>query len=149
MKKIYGTLLGILFIGGMLFSGCKPEDVTDPVPTISLINVTPTTITALSDSIHFEIFYTDGDGDLGENNPDVENLFIVDPRIGSEYPFRIPQLSPDGATITIQGTLTVSLSNVGITDGSSEQAVTFSVYVKDRAGNESNRVDSPVVTIME
>jgi hypothetical protein len=41
------------------------------------------------------ISYEDGNGDLGENNANVTNLFITDNRVGIEYPYRINQLGPN------------------------------------------------------
>lgn len=134
----------------MLVSACKKDEVfNDPTPQISLVSVSPSTVIALDDSILFKVYYQDGDGDLGENDPDVENLFIEDTRTNAAEGFRIQQLAPDNSNVQIAGTLNVVLPNTGITDGSTSQNVTFNVWVIDRAGNMSNIVTSEAVTVVE
>ena len=49
----------------------------------------------------------------------------------------------------ISGTLVFSIPNAFITDGSSEQTVNFEIYVKDRAGNQSNVINSGTITISQ
>ena len=138
----------VLSLGCMLsFSGCKKENLFEETPSISLTSVLPGTITEFEDSLVFIISYKDGNGDLGENDPNVKNLFIHDPRINADYGFRIQQLAPDNAEIAIQGDLTVTLTGIGITDGSNQQSVIFEVWVVDRAGNQSNKVSSPQITL--
>lgn len=137
-----------LLIG--LLSACQPGETLVPVvPEIELLEVGPQTVTAFKDSISFQVKYTDGDGDLGTNDDTERNVFIVDNRIGTQHAFRLQQLAPDGATIPITGTFRVALPNTLITDNSTEQKVIFTLYVVDRAGNESNRVDSPELTVIE
>lgn len=128
-------------------SGCKKEIVISEVPEITLVTVTPTSITEYQDSIVFEVYYRDGNGDLGENDPDAENLFIKDNRINVTHAYRISELAPTGSNIAIQGTLNVVLNNTGITDGSNQQTATFDVWVVDRANNQSNIETSSAITI--
>ena len=114
-------------------------------PSIKLISVAPSTVRAFADSLVFNISYTDGDGDLGENNSNAQNLFIKDNRINITYNYRINQLSP--AAVPIQGTLSVVLKNTGITDQSNSQQVSFDIFVRDRAGHESNKITTNNITI--
>ncbi len=146
--------IGLLFlVAGILWTtGCKKDD--DPfankVPTIELLSLTPQMVVEFQDSLVFNIKYRDNDGDLGENNPNVKNLFITDNRIGIVYDYRIQQLAPTGSAIAIEGTLQVVLNSVARTDTSlAQESATFSVYVKDRAGNKSNTVTSGAITIKE
>lgn len=139
-------------LGIMAVWGCKKKDTDLPhssVPSIEILSLTPGTIQENSDSLRFEIRYTDGDGDLGENHPDARNLFIVDNRIGLAEAFRIPQLAPTGSNIAIEGTLNVTYPATGITNGGNSQGITFTVYVVDRAGHESERVVSQEVTVVK
>jgi hypothetical protein len=132
-----------------LLSSCKKDDSSEmsSVPEIEMVSVTPLQPKEYSDSIVFTIRYKDGDGDLGENDPDVKNLFLTDNRIGITHQYRIQQLAPSGATIAIEGNLNVVLNNLVITDSSATQNANFSIYVKDRAGNKSNVITSPTITI--
>jgi hypothetical protein len=143
-------LLLIISTGILGSSGCQKDD--DPfankVPTIELLSLTPQMVVEFQDSLVFNIKYRDNDGDLGENDPNVKNLFITDNRIGIVYDYRIQQLAPTGSAIAIEGTLQVVLNSVARTDTSlAQQSATFSVYMKDRAGNKSNTVTSGVITI--
>lgn len=147
------TLGSILFVASIsLNSGCKKDDdpFVDKAPSIELLSLTPQMVVEFEDSLVFNIKYRDNDGDLGENDPSVKNLFITDNRIGIVYDYRIQQLAPSGSAIAIEGTLQVVLNSVARTDTSlAQQSATFSVYVKDRAGNISNVVTSGTITIKE
>jgi hypothetical protein len=73
---------------------------------------------------------------------------VKDLRNNLVYSFRIRQLAPD-ATIAIKGNLEIVVPQVAlINSGSSSESATFEVYVKDRAGLESNKVTTSTVTIV-
>jgi hypothetical protein len=145
MKR--NVLFGLLLL--VLASACKKEkvDLTDPVPTILSVTVNPSTVVEYEDSIIFTVEYRDGDGDLGENDPDAHNLFLTDNRINATEEFRIRELAPSGAEIPITGTLRVVLRNTGITNGSNSQTVDYTIYMRDRAGNESEHVVTDAITV--
>ena len=145
--EMRASLISILFMSAsILFDGCESDPIIySEIPEISLQGVSPITVSAYNDSITFVISYTDGDGDLGENSPTAKNLFLTDSRIGSPYQYRISELAPN-SSITIRGTLTLVLYNPGIL-GTNPESVTFSIYVKDRAGHTSNTITSPVITV--
>ena len=146
MKKllILGSILGIV---GYFFSSCTTVGEISEVPEISFESVAPNVVTEYQDSLVFTISYRDGDGDLGENNTDNDNLFIQDSRNQVAYGFRIQQLAPDNATIAIQGNINVTLPNTAIVNGGQSESVSYTIWVVDRAGNESNRVTSSTVTV--
>jgi len=118
-------------------------------PIIDFISISPTTVQEYTDDIIITISYTDGDGDLGENNPDINNLFVEDNRNGIEYKFRIPELSPSGSTIAIEGNFNIKINGSGITNSSTSQQVNYAIYVKDRAGNKSNIITTSSITIQQ
>ena len=129
----------------LLFSSCsKDKPVYSEVPQIEFVSISATNVIS-SDALTFVISYQDGDGDLGENSPDVSNLFLTDNRIGTPYKYRISELSPSNSII-IKGTLSVKLNHAGLLVSSPENA-TFSIYVIDRTGHQSNTVTSPTVTV--
>ncbi|MDP7568021.1 MAG: hypothetical protein QF383_06480, partial [Flavobacteriales bacterium] len=84
MRKLIYILVGVLLLS------CEKEEVMSDTPIIDFISISPTTVQEYTDDIIITISYTDGDGDLGENNPDINNLFVEDNRNGIEYKFRIP-----------------------------------------------------------
>ena len=146
MKRILQLSICLL----ILWTGCKqdelPNDILSPIPQISLIDVSPTSVQALDDEIRFEVQYQDGDGDLGSSD-DTKNLFIQDLRIDNPHTFHLQQLAPDGANVPIQGTFVVTLPFTILTDNATEQNVRFEIYVVDRAGNQSNILTTPEIVV--
>ena len=82
-----------------------------------------------------------------KSNADAHNLFLTDNRVGVTYEYRIQELAPSGSSLIIRGNLDVVLNTTAITNGSNSQNVTYSIYVKDRAGNQSNTVTTSDITI--
>ena len=143
-------LLAALGLAALLLPACKKKDdidLKDPIPQVLSVTVSPGTVRAFQDSVVFLVQYRDGDGDLGENTPSAKNLFLVDNRIGITETYRIQELAPDGANVPITGTLRVILPSTGTTNGASSQSATFTVYLRDRAGHESNRFVTSAITI--
>jgi hypothetical protein len=138
----------IILLVCVFFNACKKDDATiSDVPELTSVTATPSEIKEFQDSIIFTIAYRDGNGDLGENDPDIKNLFITDNRVNVTYQYRIDQLSPDGSDIAIEGNLNVTLKGIAITDGSTQQDVSYSVYVVDRAGQKSNSLTTATLVI--
>ena len=140
----------LLFTLCTVLSSCKKDEtIGEPitysdVPEISFLSVSSTNVNA-SDPLTFRISYTDGDGDLGENTNGIYNLFLTDNRFGTPYKYRIKQLSP-ATSIVIKGNIEIELISAKLT-GTAPQNAVFSIYVVDRAGNTSNTVTSPTVTV--
>jgi hypothetical protein len=143
MRYLYLILISIL-----LFS-CKKDDAVSDVPQIEFLSISPTTAQEYADNIIISISYNDANGDLGENNPDIHNLFVEDNRNGIVYKFRIPELTPNGSDISIQGNFNITINGTGITNELSSQKVDYSVYVKDRAGNKTNTITTSKITIQQ
>jgi len=144
MKLHYALLIAMI----MFLAACeKGEEALGPEPVITFVSVSPSTVVQYTDSLIFTIEYTDGDGDLGSNDPDSKNLYLTDSRNNVTYQYRVKELAPAGSTIAITGTLSVVLDNVGLINGSTSETATFDIYVTDRAGNQSNTVTSSEVTI--
>jgi len=137
-----------LFAIVLLFS-CEKEQVISDTPIIEFKSISPTTVQEYSDDIIITISYSDGNGDLGENNPDIHNLFVEDNRNGIVYQFRIPHLAPDNNSIAIEGDFNITINGSGITNESSSQQVNYTIYVTDRAGNKSNSISTSSITIQQ
>jgi hypothetical protein len=118
-------------------------------PQITLEEVGPEEVVALEDSIYMRIGFYDKDGDLGENFTDDKNLFVVDQRLNLAHEFRISNIVPGGADVPIQGFLEWTIPSVYITNGNASQKVNYSIYVIDRAGHQSNILETPTITITE
>lgn len=151
MKNIlcYILLTTILLV---MFSGCsdvtKKQIEISKVPAIKFVSMTPTSALKYSDKVVITFEFTDGDGDLGDNTPDVKNLFCTDSRNSVTYEYRIPQLAPDNANIIIKGQQAFELPAQGFIDDShTSETATYSIYIKDREGNQSNTITTDVLTI--
>ena len=144
MKKYLGLVFLMIF-----FAACKKDEVdySDVKPQIEFISITPSNATEFEDELALTISYRDGDGDLGENAPEVKNLFVKDSRNGLTYEYRIPQLAPSDTEIIIEGNLEIDLNTVAIVGTGDSETVTFDVHIVDRAGNISNTITTSTVTI--
>jgi hypothetical protein len=159
MRNIIFTLGAILFISGIL-SSCKKDPIetssTDttfidtidisPIPKITFIEITPSSVQEFQDSIVISLSYIDGDGDLGENTADIENAFITDKRNNVTYGYRINQLGPY-ENVAITGKLNLVIKNTAITNNTSSEMLQYDVYVKDRAGNSSNIITTSEIEV--
>jgi hypothetical protein len=144
-RKLLSLLLTSMLFS---FSACKKEKPISNAPVIQFVSMSPNPAIKYQDEITIAFKYTDGDGDLGENTPDVKNLFVTDSRNNVTYQYRIPQLAPDNSTIAITGNQPFVLPPQGfIDDNNATESAVYSIYVKDRAGNQSNIIQTPSLTI--
>lgn len=148
MNKLFKIFVPAFVLLAITITSCKKDDpeISD-VPEIEFVSVTPGTVVEYQDSLVFTISYRDGDGDLGQNGNNIDNLFLTDSRNNVSYKFRIPQLAPDDADITIEGNLNVTLQSTAVLNGSTSESFNYSIYVIDRAGNQSNTVTTSTVTV--
>ncbi|MDX5325602.1 MAG: hypothetical protein LPK80_05000 [Bacteroidota bacterium] len=120
------------------FAGCKKESLLDEKPSIEWVAYGPKDIQEKQDSVWFRIRYSDGDGDLGENDPKAHNLILLDTRINVGYSFRISELVPNNGSVPITGILGFSIPSTLVTGNDSVESVRYQVWVIDRAGNKSD-----------
>lgn len=148
--RLYNFILASVIV----ISACNKEDdlpgePMSVIPEIELISTGPSTVVALKDSIEFLLHYQDGDGDLGYNSPDSLSIYITDNRIELTEALFVPLLAPEDASVSIQGELLVELHNTILIDPDADtESVTFSIYLRDRAGNVSNTVTSAPITVI-
>lgn len=160
INKIHFTF-GI-FLLVLTFSACDDEPkitettINDPNPTISNIpeieldEVVPLAVQQFEDSIKFTVSYIDGNGDLGTLDPDEHTIELVDNRANLLFTYHLSPRAPAGTEITIQGTLDIILDNTIILDPmNTSETATFSIRIRDRAGNWSNTVTSEEITISQ
>jgi hypothetical protein len=141
------SLISFLFL---FFFSCKKKAkvVVDPVPTIELVSINPSTVTEFKDSISITIKYKDANGDLGDDNPDELSLEIKDSRLSKADYYHVKPLAPNtGKDIPIEGELRVKLNSMFLLGTGTKETVTLNIKFKDRAGNWSNEVVSSPITI--
>ena len=159
MRKALSLLLIITTV--VILSNCKKADPPDlPVftitlsdtPSITLNNVTPIIVTQFEDEITFTISYEDGNGDLGHENADSMTIWLIDNRNTDELiqKFHLAPITPAGQEIAVRGVLNINLDHTAILDNNNTQeTTTYTIKIKDRAGNWSNEVTSGTITINE
>jgi len=145
----YLLLCSCIFLLTGLLGGCTKE-VVAPINTIPLINfksVSATTLVQFKDSLVITFEYTDGDGDIGEENPDKNDLQIKDSRLSKPDFYFVKPLAPPGSSINIKGTIAVQMKNTFLLGTANSEITTFELRLRDRAGNWSNSIVTPVITI--
>lgn len=143
----YSSLLLVLLI---LLGSCKKDDTlsgNSNVPFIKMIDVSATTILQFKDSLVIRFEYTDGDGDIGELNPDQNDLQIKDKRLNKADFYFVKPLSPPGSEIKTKGIIAVQIKNTFLLGTANSETTTFELKLKDRAGNWSNGIITPIITI--
>lgn len=135
----------------LLFAACKKDGnpVYDIIPEINLVSVEPTTIQQFQDSVVVTIEYKDGDGDLGFVHPDSMSLSVHDSRLTAPDWYFVPPLSPVDHQLSITGTLTFKLNGTYLLGSGGTEKIVYSIKIKDRAGNWSNEISTPEITITQ
>ncbi len=134
------------------FEDINEQDPIGVAPVIELLEVMPTTAQEYTDSIAFTIKYTDGDGDIGTNDPDIPSVRLVDNRDAELliFDYHLSPRTPEGSELIIQGELTIVLANTILLDDSNDsETTTFSIRLTDRAGNESNVLETGTITVVK
>ena len=144
-------LLSLLLLGFLLPSCEKISDepVFDIQPRIELLELSDSILTQFRDPLRIRIAYEDGDGDLGHSNADINSIFVRDSRLAGEDQYYLAPLAPDGAEISIQGTLNIALPPTFILGNADRETTVFTLYLVDRAGNESNRIETGEISIIK
>ena len=151
MKKLF-----FLFALTISFS-CNKNDVSlddlnSGIPVIELLNVSANSIQQNTDPLIFTIMYTDGDGNLGTEDADTKSIELVDNRDPQQliFEYHLSPRAPVGSTISVQGELDIVLDNpILLNENSTSETTTFSIRIRDAAGNWSNVVESSEVEILE
>ncbi len=141
-------LLSVLFIS-LFLNGCKEivNTTGNPVPRIALVKIAPTEVKQFVDSLKITFTYEDGDGDLGNDNADINSLEVQDERLAKPDYYYVPPMAPVGEKIRIKGQMTMNLRNVFLLGTGNIETTSFTVRIQDRAGNWSNPIKTPEVTI--
>ncbi len=132
----------------LAFVSCKKEEPFSSVPLIEVRGIYPDTVRAFQDSIVVEVYYEDGDGDLGENNPFAQNLYLVDQRNQLQYGFRISRIAASGSP-AIRGTMKVVLPYTNLVNSPGPESLFYTVRIVDRSGNSSNTLPTATITVIE
>lgn len=151
MKKIFWPLFILCLSILATTVACQQESITsgsDPVPVVKVLDISPDTVLEFQQIINLTLQYEDGDGDIGEADPDVGVIFVQDSRLTEPDLFHVQPLAPLNAPpIFIKGTLVLQLKNSFILGNATQEQIHYSVWLRDRAGHESKVVTTPSILI--
>ena len=135
----------------MLVLSCKKEEpvVLNPVPYIEIISVSPLTLVQFSKNVRVTFSYDDQDGDLGFFHPDSLSLAATDSRLTVPDYYHISPLTPHGDSLHIRGTIALDLRSPFLLGTGTSEIIHYTIKVKDRAGNWSNEIQTPNITITQ
>ncbi|GAB5551195.1 MAG: hypothetical protein Sapg2KO_07860 [Saprospiraceae bacterium] len=144
-----------------------PEYPLEPIISyrgLSTINIpqSSSSVNAL-DTMIIRIGFTDGDGDLGDQ--DSINIWLTDSRDGFQHIFKINEIPELGSSSGISGEIAIKLTNSPATKyfcctfpntrvtcvPSTEfpvDTMSYSIRVRDRAGNFSNAIQTETFNIL-
>ena len=146
MKSIATYLLLAL-----IFISCTKDDESSEElsnePSISFVSLDPLEVQNFNNSVTLTIKYKDNNGDLGFEDPDVFSLYVKDARLDTADYYHVPPLAPLGKNLIAEGQLDIVLNSMFILGNGDQEFAALSVKIKDRAGNWSNLVNTPAITI--
>jgi len=137
-------LAAVLAVGSCI----KPPDYGD-TPTIEFLSMSKSTVVEGTDTVEIYFKFTDGDGDLGPLNDQDStiNLFLIDSRDNTAKPYQLPNLTPGGNIKAISGEVTVKVRSFACRAGYENDEIRYTIYVKDRSGNQSNTIQTDPIII--
>ncbi len=154
MKRTLPQLFLSLILG--LLACERDKVVFPPEPQIEIASFGPAVVQEFG-TLTLVLRYKDGDGDLGGQSNNQSDLFLLDLRDSSLFPsgydgiirYNMPRFYEGPGPQSIQGTIEVSIPGiVRLNPNAPQEAVSFRVYVIDRAGRRSNEVTTPTISIV-
>lgn len=139
--------MALVWLAGL--SACKEAEPVpvNPVPFISLDSLSRSSVKEFTDSLVIYVRYEDGDGDLGEINPDINSLEVQDQRFQKADAYFIPPQAPTDKQLRIEGRLAIRLRNLFLLGTGNSETTAFRIRLRDRAGNWSNSINTPNIAI--
>lgn len=171
MQKKFRIIFGFFLFIAIGMTSCLKGPEYAIEPKITNVSIDKQEIANFGESFIVSIDFQDGDGDLGNdtNDPEAEdffdNIFMIDNRVNINLdsvfirPSSIEMLTPPSGEQAIDGTIRVTIAEICCLNESGSPAcfpdqarletneVIYDVYIKDRAGHQSNVVQTPPLTI--
>lgn len=155
-----------LVLASMMSACVQPPDYSN-IPEIEFIRFNQDSIKQgnslnAPDTLEIIFSFTDGDGDLGSDDDSID-VFFTDSRDEFETPFKLPVIPNIGTENGISGEITVRVPNQPFNicctypDNSPPcvpnpqfevDTFSYNIFLRDRAGNMSNRIQTSPVTII-
>lgn len=140
--------VSILLLLIIAFCSCKKEE-EPKIPVIKLIDITPLSLVQYDEPVYISIGYSDLDGDIGYEDPDEYALQIKDNRLINPDWYHVPPLSPIESNVAIEGDLTIKINSLFLLGNGTQELTSFTIKIIDRAGNWSEEITTPQVTIRD
>jgi len=138
----------------MIFLTACQEVVVDDLPSfgnhprIRVIELLQDTLLHQKDSLEIALYISDEDGDVGSDDESINSLFVLDSRLESYQGYHLPVLSGQ-ISKNIDTVLNIRLNpSFVISNQASEEKTVFTLFVTDRAGNQSNMATLDTITII-
>ncbi|MCY7409590.1 MAG: hypothetical protein LH473_04900 [Chitinophagales bacterium] len=141
-------MIRLLTVSSLLFfiaSCLNPPDYSI-IPAIGFDSLSNNIAKVNEDSITIYFNFTDGDGDIGSD--DIPNMFFTDSRTGYPDSFKIPNVTPGGTVKAISGEVAYTFSQFNCIPGRIKDSLFYTIYIEDRAGNKSNEIITPTITLI-
>jgi hypothetical protein len=160
-KRRLSLAVGLLALLGLatLSTGCSDAPLYSTTPEIRFVRFQNDTVPEF-ETIRITFGYQDGDGDLGLSVPDTNrfDLFITDTRQAfrppqaqdSVFRYNLPYLTPEARIPSIKGEITINIEGGSpvFNPGLDSESFPLRIQIRDRAGNLSNVVTTPPLTII-
>ncbi len=141
-------LAGFLITTSILIGSCEKEHPAyDTVPFIRLTDIQPTTVQEFQEKIWLTLQFQDKEGDIGSHDPNQYDLEVLDNRLLEPDYYHILPLAPEGSSLKLTGDLVIELKNTFVLGNAEQESVSYEIRLRDRAGNWSNRIQSPQITV--
>lgn len=139
----------------LALSSCKKSSNMSKIPSIAYIGMSTDSVHSgnSTETIELTFNFADGDGDLG-NDPrtGVYDIYTTDSRNDSAFNYFFPSQLPDviDPSRGIQGSCTITIQAAFLMlrpDHPKGDTLRFDVYIKDKAGHNSNHFTTPDIYI--
>lgn len=151
--QIYFILLWLCL--GVLGS-CRKASENSRIPHISWLGMSTDQVRSgqVSDTVFLHFALRDGDGDLGRR--DEYDIFLIDSRdtTGAELGFALPPIPNEivNPRTGVEGDCQLGIDAARFLilrdDFPDGDSLYYTLYIRDRAGNESNRLETPTIYIL-
>ena len=139
------TALGLM----LMLMACRKEEQAGGAPEIALLDTAPLEVVQFGERVRVRFSYKDADGDLGNADPDIHDLEVKEARLAQPDFHHVPPISPEGASVAVQGELEVELNPLFVLGNGTQEYTTYTLRIRDRAGNWSNSITTPTITIVQ
>lgn len=147
MKKLHHKLYIISLL--ILIFSCKKKEDNPVAPVIEFKSISGTEVVQFNNNLQIMLTYEDYQGDLGNADPDVLTLRVKDSRLSDYDWYHVPPMTPNNEELHIKGSYSIELDPLFLMGNGTQEQTSFSVEIRDRAGNWSNAIRTPNVLIVD